>query len=267
MSIDLSQFQAILLDLDGTVYHEDQALPGAIELIRHLQTSKRPFACLSNSTASPQRIVTRIQKMGGQLAPNQVYTAAAATADYILKRYPHARPRLYNLASESMPEMLHGRVDWIESPHDPCDAVIVGAAVSPQASEERRRVALYLLRHGAAAIGICADRVYPSPRGLEFGCGALTQMLCYASGVQPVYCGKPEKFFFQELCHRLGVEPQRCLLIGDNLESDLLGARNVAMRTILTLTGVACREDLKHLPDDAQPIGIVKDLTELLPLI
>ena len=63
--------------------------------------------------------------------------------------------------------------------------------------------AMILLRNGAAHVAICADRVYPSPRGLEFGVGALAAMLAYASGATPVYCGKPEKLFFQELCRRL----------------------------------------------------------------
>ena len=101
---------------------------------------------------------------------------------------------------------------------------------------------MLLLRKGAALAAICADRVYPSPRGLEFGVGAMAAMLAYAVDVRPIFCGKPEKLFFNELCHRLGVRPDRCVLIGDNLESDIAGAKGVGMKTILTLTGVATRK-------------------------
>ena len=88
-------------------------------------------------------------------------------------------------------------------------------------------------------------------------------MLSYASGVEPVFCGKPEKLFFNELCHRLDAPPERCVLIGDNLESDIAGAKGVGMKTILTLTGVATREDAGKLPEIARPDWVIEDLTVL----
>jgi hypothetical protein len=75
-----------------------------------------------------------------------------------------------------------------------------GAPSNAYATEDRQRVALLLLRHGAALVGLCADRVYPSPRGLEFGSGSQSAMLSYAANVEPFFCGKPEKIFFMELC-------------------------------------------------------------------
>ena len=112
------------------------------------------------------------------------------------------------------------------------------APANEHATEDRRRTALMLARHGAAIVGCCADRVYPSPRGIEFGCGSLTWMLSYAANVEPVFCGKPEQIFFHELCQRLNVTPEMCILIGDNLEADIGGGKGVSMRTILSLSGV-----------------------------
>src|SRR5437016_1673185 len=77
--IDLNAYQAVLLDLDGTVYHEDHSLPGAVELIRRLQAEDRTYACLTNSTSSPQRLATRLTRMGVEVDPAHIYTAAAAT--------------------------------------------------------------------------------------------------------------------------------------------------------------------------------------------
>src|SRR5205085_9789932 len=130
----------------------------------------------------------------------------------------------------------------------------------------RQRLALEILRRQSTTklIGICADRVYPSPRGIEFGSGALTAMLAYAAGVTPIFTGKPEPIFFQELCQRLGVSPSRCLLIGDNLESDIAGAKNLGMKTILTLTGVTRRDDLVGLLPEKQPDHIIDNLAQLL---
>jgi 4-nitrophenyl phosphatase len=271
MAVDFSPYQAVLLDLDGTVYHEDHALPGAVELIRRLHEEGRTYACLSNSTTSPLRITERLYRMGVEVDPNHIYTAAAAACDYVVEQFPREgdvdpqrRPRVFNLATEAVHEMLEGLVTWVRTADEPCDAVIAGAPSNTFAEEERRRVALYLLKRGAALVGICADRVYPSPRGLEFGSGALSWMLAYAAGVEPVFCGKPQPIFFQELCQRLRVDPAWCLLIGDNLEADVLGGKGQGMRTILTLTGVTRRGDLDSLPPQAQPDMVVENLVELL---
>jgi 4-nitrophenyl phosphatase len=265
--IDLSPYHAVLLDLDGTVYFEASPLPGATELIRRLQGQGVNYACLSNSTSSPMRVTMRLADMGVEVDMDRVYTAAAAAADYVVERFKrtdNSRPRVYNLATEGVHDMLEGLVDWVQTDAEPCDAVVIGAPPNSHATPERQRVALRFLRKGAAAIGICSDRVYPSERGLEFGSGALTWQLAYAAGVEPVFCGKPQEDFFVELCRRLGVQPDWCLLIGDNLESDVLGAKAVGMRTILTLTGVTRRSDLANLPVEAQPDLVIEDLTELL---
>lgn len=267
MPIDLSPYQAVLLDLDGTIYHEDHALPGAMPLIRRLQEQRKNFACLSNSTSSPMRVTMRLAEMGVEVDLDRVYTAAAAAADYVIAHFKpqdHARPRVFNLATEGMQEMLEGMVDWVQSEAEPCDAVVIGAPANSHATPQRQFSALQLLRKGAAAVGICSDRVYPSERGIEIGSGALTWQLAYAAAVDPVFCGKPQQIFFNELCRRLGVQPDWCILIGDNLESDIEGAKAVGMRTILTLTGVARSADLVSLPPQWQPDLVVQDLTELL---
>jgi HAD superfamily hydrolase (TIGR01450 family) len=268
---DFDAFDAVLLDLDGTIYHEEHALPGAVELIRRFQAEGRKYACLTNSTSSPQRIAARLRRMGVTVDAAHIYTAAAAACDYVLERFaghsttlaPARLPRVFNLSTEGVHDMLDGKVEWVEDETGPCDAVVCGVPVNVFATEERQRAALVLLRRGAALVAICADRVYPSPRGLEFGVGAMSAMMAYAANVTPVYTGKPERFFFEELCRRLGVEPSRCVLVGDNLESDIAGARGVGMHCVLVLTGVASREDVARAPADLRPDWVVPGLPDL----
>jgi 4-nitrophenyl phosphatase len=264
VTLNLDEFDAILLDLDGTVYHEEHSLPGAIDLIQRLQIQKRRFACLTNSTSSPSRLAERLNRMGVTLATESIFTAGAAAVDYVLGRW--TKPRLFSLATEGAQEMLDGKVVWVERGDEPCDVVMVGTPTSFYATEPRQRIALQLLREQrqTALLGMCADRVYPSPRGLEFGSGAMTQMMAYAADVTPVYTGKPEPIFFQELCRRLNVDPKRCVLIGDNLESDISGARRLGMTAWLTLTGITRREDLANLSPAQQPDGVIDDLRSLL---
>jgi 4-nitrophenyl phosphatase len=266
---DLSKYEAVLLDLDGTVYFEEHPLPGAVELIRRLQGHRRKYACLTNSTSSPDRVSDRLKRMGVEVDPNHIYTAAAATCDYVLERFgtDGRVPTVFNLSTEAVHDMLDGKVKWVGGESEPCDAVVCGVPLNLYATDERRRTAMIQLKKGAALVAICADRIYPSPRGLEFGVGAMAAMLSYATQVQPIYCGKPEALFFHELCRRLGAEPSRCVLVGDNLESDIAGARSVGMRTILTLTGITARQDVERLAPDRRPDAVIEDLRELADVL
>jgi HAD superfamily hydrolase (TIGR01450 family) len=260
--IDLSNFDAVLLDLDGTIYHEESALPGAVELIHRLQREGKPYACLTNSTSSPQRIVARLFRMG--IDAEHVYTAAAAATDYVLERFAGMHPpRVFNLSTEGVQEMLDGRVQWVDGEAGPCDAVICGVPLNVFATPERQRIAMLHLRAGAMLVAICADRVYPSPRGMEIGVGAMAAMLAYAAGTTPINCGKPQPLFFQELCRRLHVDPSRCVLIGDNLESDIAGGKSVGMKTILTLGGVSTSRDVELLPPELRPDWVINDLRDV----
>jgi ribonucleotide monophosphatase NagD (HAD superfamily) len=203
--------------------------------------------------------------MGIDMPERNIFTAAHAAADYALTHCarPGTPPRVFDLATQGLHDLLDGRVTWVKGPAEPCDCVIAGAPANLYATDDRQRTALYLLRAGARLIGVCADRVYPSPRGLEFGVGALTHMLGYAANVTPTFVGKPEPVFFTELCAHLGVDPARCLLVGDNPETDLAGAKHFAMRTILTLTGVTSAADVHRIPPHLQPDLVVSDLTHL----
>lgn len=264
--VDFSPYQAVLLDLDGTIYHEDHALPGAVRLVERLARERRPFAALTNSNTSPQRISQRLAKMGIAIPPANICSAAAVACEQIVSTFgppANPRPRVFNLAGEGVREMMDGQVDWVNDSGEPCHAVIVGAPVSNYASHERQRIALYLIRRGAKIIGICADRLYPSKRGLEYGAGAHTWMIAYAANAEPVFTGKPQRVFFETPCKHLGVSPDRTILIGDNIEADILGAKALGMRTILTLTGVTRRRDLLKLAAEQQPDMVVEDLTEL----
>ena len=260
MAFDFSTYAAVFLDLDGTLYRDLHPLPGASQLVSHLQRLNKKYACLTNSGASPRQLVARLAKMNIPVDEPHIYSCVVAAADYVMQHYGPT-PRIFNLGTDGFHDLLDGRVTWVESPTEACDLVAAAAPGNTYNTPHRQWTALQLLKHGAALIGLCPDRLYPSPRGLEFGAGAMTEMLAYAASVKPTYCGKPDPLFFHELCTRLSVDPKHCLLIGDNLESDIAGAKAVGMTTLLTLTGITRPEDVPraaHPPDYTVP-----DLTAL----
>jgi 4-nitrophenyl phosphatase len=269
MSLSLRNFDCILLDLDGTIYHETTALPGAVELVNTLNRTGKKYACVSNSTISPRRISQRIADMGASIDPQLIYTASVATCDIVIERFARNRPATYlNLATDAIDELFGdfypGRAVSIHTQDEPCDAVIVGAPVSENWTFERQTIGLRQIKQGATLFGICADRMYPSVRGLELGAGSSTAMLAYAANVTPIYCGKPERIFFDELLARIGAKPSQCVMIGDNLEADIAGANAMGMTTVLTLTGIVKREEATAARPESRPHHIIADLTELV---
>lgn len=265
---DLTHYDAVLIDLDGTVYRENfkgaEILPGARELIAALNDRRQPYACLTNSGSSPAGLAKRLASMGATVDEEHIWSCASSSADFCLHRFGPL-PRIYSLASEGFHEILEGKVAWVENPTDACDAIVVSNPSNPRASQQRAWEALQILRRKSTAlVGMCADRVFPSHRGLEFGSGALTEMLAYASGITPQYCGKPEPVFFQELCQKLQVAPDRCILLGDNLDSDIAGAKKVGMASALLLTGITDRPTAAAAPHDRHPDFILDSLAQLI---
>jgi 4-nitrophenyl phosphatase len=254
----------VLLDLDGTVYHIDHPVSGAIEFLKMLEAERIRFACLTNSGSSPRRVMERLARMGVNMTEDHIYTAGAAAVDYVMETFG-ARPSVFNLATRGVDEMLQGRALFVESAGEKCDVVIAGDPTSSMAPPERQQVALELLRGGAKLVGICADRAYPSRRGIEIGGGAFCAMLAFAAGgIDAVFAGKPQAVFFHELCERLHVKPEQCVMVGDNLEGDIGGAKGVGMKAVLVLTGVARRDDVQRTPESRRPDLVMESIANLL---
>src|ERR1700722_17659817 len=148
MPFDFSAYDAVLLDLDGTVYQEEHPLPGAADLINRLLRQGQKVATLSNSTQSPQPPPARLARMNIPLGTGHIFTASEEAAEYLLARFA-PKPNVYNLATEGVHEMLDGKVNWVESEQHPCDCVVIGNPAGAYAQVPRMQTALRLLRHGA----------------------------------------------------------------------------------------------------------------------
>ncbi len=118
------------------------------------------------------------------------------------------------------------------------------------------------IRAGAAFIATNPDTTLPTEEGLVPGCGAMIAALVASTDVQPTVIGKPEKYMFELACQRLGLQPHEVLMVGDRLDTDILGANRIGARTALVLTGVSQREEV--VTTGIEPTMIAADLIELL---
>lgn len=266
-----TDFDAVLFDMDGTLYREHAALPGADRLISHLRRINKRVACVTNNSANTSdELSARLAQMGVTMPAGDIFTACHAMVDVIL-RIGHEggrTPRVFNFAGKALPRELGDRAELVSRPDQPCEVVAVGTHMRENAMPfdfDRSLVGLELLRHGAKLVIGCRDRVFPVVGGgVEFGSGSWGALFAFGAGVEESnmhYAGKPEATFFDALLNRIGVPPSRCVIIGDNLESDIRGGHDAGMKTALVLTGITSRDGADRAA--VKPDAVFRDLDDL----
>lgn len=238
MTLDLASIDAVALDMDGVLWRSSLVLPGIADFFEFLRQRSIAFAFVTNnSTTSVAAYVERLRALDIPARPEQVVTSAVATADYMSRRYPASTP-LYIIGDNGIRSALAGR----GFREDPPNAQVVVVGLDTAATFDNFRLATLRIRAGADFIGTNGDRTFPTPEGLIPGNGALLALLETATDVAPVVIGKPERVMFDVALERLGTAPERTLMVGDRIETDIVGAQRAGWRAALVLTGVATAE-------------------------
>lgn len=257
MTIPFTSLRAVILDMDGVLWRAKQVLPGVPEFVDFMQQQHISFAlATNNSTRSVDSYVERLNSIGFPARPDQVVTSAAATADYIRQHYPPETP-LYIIGEAGLHQIM-ADYGYHEDP-DQARVVIVG--LDTQFSYEKLKIATLRIRAGADFIGTNGDLTFPVPGGLVPGNGSLLAAVQAATSVTPIVIGKPETIMIEVALLRLGTPPQQTLMIGDRLETDILGAQRAGLPSALVLTGVTPADQTSV--DGIRPDGVFDSLLEL----
>lgn len=226
---------ALVLDMDGVLWRGEEALPGIAELFTAARAHGLPCALATNNSArTPASYVEKLAKMGVADIPSaHILTSGVVTLAHLREHFP-AAAALHVLGEDGLREILS--VAGFRLVEREAAAVVVG--LDRQVSYRKLTNAMRCLQEGAAFIATNNDSSYPTPKGLAPGAGSLVAALAYASGRQPTNIGKPAAPLFQAALAVLGTDAARTLMIGDRLETDILGANNLGMPTALVMTGV-----------------------------
>jgi 4-nitrophenyl phosphatase len=257
MTILFSSLRAVVLDMDGVLWRANQVLPGVAEFFAFVQQHQIGFAlATNNSTKTVESYIDRLNRVGVPAASEQVITSAVATADYVRRHYPVETP-LYIIGETGLHETLaaHGYHE------DPARAEVVIVGMDMQLTYEKLKIATLRIRAGADFIGTNGDRTFPVPEGLVPGNGSLIAAIQTATDVESVMIGKPGKFMFDVALQYLGTTPEQTLMIGDRLETDILGAQQAGLPSALVLTGVTTADQARE--DMVQADGVFADLLTL----
>jgi HAD superfamily hydrolase (TIGR01458 family) len=221
---------ALLLDLDGTLYVGDSPLPGAVEAVASLVERGVPRRYLTNTTRYSRRtLAERLRSMGFPIALEEIFNAATAARRWLRER-EMTRVSLY------LPEAALEDFAELEIVEERPDAVVIGDLAGGW-SFERLNGAFRQVLDGAALVALQKNRYWRTSDGLTLDAGPFVAALEYATGRSAVVTGKPSRAFFQLAADSLGLAPARIGVVGDDVETDVAGAQAAGMRGVLVRTG------------------------------
>ncbi len=247
MALDLTSIRGVLLDMDGVLWRSTDVIPGAPEFIAFLRQRGIPYGlATNNSSRSVDDYVTRCANFGIPVEAEQIVTSAVVTADEMARQYPPGTP-IYIIGGSGLITLLTSRGYII----DPDAAKVIVVGLDAAITYEKLTHGLRCLLRGADFIGTNGDATFPVADGLAPGAGSLIAALQTASGRTARLMGKPQPEMFSAALRRLGSAAENTLMIGDRLDTDILGAQQSGFRTALVLSGVSQRGDIGTITPDA----------------
>lgn len=245
-----------LIDMDGVIYRGTELIPGAAHFVHMLREAEIPFLFLTNNSQRTRRdVVTKLSRMGIAVEERHVFTCAMATARFLATQKPNGTA--FVLGEGGLLQALHQNGYSIvdSSP----DFVVVGEGRT--LNWEALESAVQMIRDGAKLIATNLDPNCPTKGGTRPGCGATVAFLEAATGISALSLGKPSPLMMRAARKELGLATSEVVMIGDTMETDILGGVQMGYRTILVLSGSTHPDDLNRYA--YQPDRIVDSIADL----
>ena len=252
--------RGVLLDLDGTVYHHDNPLPGAPDAVDRLRERGLSLLFFSNNPLHDgEEYVDRLQSMGVDARPGEACSSAVVTREYIDDH--HAGDDVFVIGSPSIRDRIdRGPATLVE---DPRDTDVLLASWTDEFHYDDMVDALRALDTGTVYLGTDPDPTFPGPDGLPVpGTGAVLRAITGVTEREPDrVLGKPSEIAIEAALDRLGHDPEDILVVGDRLETDILLGERAGMETALVMTGVT--DDATLAASDVKPDHVLDSLADV----
>lgn len=254
----LADIRNLLIDMDGVLYRGRTGLPGGPELIAFLRERGIPYLLVTNnSTLTPAQFVLRLGRMGIDVSQDLIMTSGVATSAYLATLAPPGT-KVNVVGEPALIKELEGRGFVIAGR----DAEYVVCGWDKGINFDKLKTACLAVRDGATFIGTNADKTYPLEKDLIPGAGSILAFLVAATDVEPIVVGKPEPIMIEQSLRMLGARPEETAMLGDRLDTDILGGHRAGILTIMLLTGISTEAEAAAC--DAPPDLIFDDLPTLI---
>ncbi len=246
--------KAFFIDLDGTLYFKGEPYPGAIETVNYLRQKKYQLRFLTNTTAkTPKMLHEQMQALGFDIYEDEIFNATYACLQYL-----RSQPK--NRCHFMVDDAVKAFFKEIPVDDDAPDFVVVGD-YGEGFDFHALNHAFRLLMDGAELIALQKNLYWFSAEGMFLDCGAFVTLLEAAADKTATVMGKPSETFFKIALESLQRSPSEAVVVGDDITSDIVGAENMKMRSILVKTGKFKPDQLENLA--ARPTWVLNSIAEL----
>jgi NagD protein len=245
-----------LIDMDGVIYRGSELIAGADRFVRRLIDLECPFLFLTNNSQRTRLdVATKLRRMGIPAEEHHIFTCSMATARFLARQKPSGTA--YVIGEGGLLNALH-RNGYAIVDHSP-DYVVVGEGRAM--TLEMLEAAVRMILAGAKLIATNLDPNCPTHNGTRPGCGAIVSFLEAATGSKAFSVGKPSPVMMRAARKELGLATSETIMIGDTMETDILGGVSMGYRTVLALSGGTQAEDLaRHAFAPDLVVGSLADL-------
>jgi NagD protein len=249
-----------LMDMDGVLVREEDAIPGADEFIARLRSLGTPFLVLTNNSIYTQRdLAARLLASGIDVPEEAIWTSALATARFLEDQRPGGSA--FVIGEAGLTTALHN-AGYTLTERSP-DYVVLGETRTY--SFERITQAIRLISAGSRFIATNPDATGPTLDGPVPATGSVAALISRATGVEPYFIGKPNPLMMRSALNAIDAHSETAAMIGDRMDTDVVSGLEAGMETILVLTGLTTRADAERHPYRAS--RIVDSIADLLPEI
>ena len=246
--------KAFLIDLDGTLYFKGEPCPGAIETVNYLRQEKYQLRFLTNTTAkTPKMLHAQMQALGFDIYEDEIFNATYACLQYL-----RSQPK--NRCHFMVDDAVKAFFKEIPVDNEAPDFVVVGD-YGEGFDFHALNHAFRLLMNGTELIALQKNLYWFSAEGMFLDCGAFVTLLEAAAGKTATVMGKPSETFFNIALESLQCSPNEAIVVGDDITSDIRGAENTKMRSVLVRTGKFKPDQLEN--PVAKPTWVLDSISEL----
>jgi NagD protein len=249
-----------LMDMDGVLVHEEQAIPGADRFLAQLRESNTPFLVLTNNSIYSRRDLTaRLRASGLEVPEEAIWTSALATAGFLEDQRPGGTA--FVIGESGLTTALH-QAGYTMTDRSP-DYVVLGETRTY--SFERITQAIRLVAAGARFIATNPDPTGPTVHGPLPATGSVAALISRATGVEPYFVGKPNPLMMRSALNAIDAHSETTAMIGDRMDTDIVSGLEAGLETILVLTGVTSRAEAERHPFRAS--RIVESVADLVDAV
>lgn len=250
--------KAVILDIDGVILLGKTQISGAADAIGKLRKmSMKVFFLSNNASRSRKSLAQKLTDAGVPACEGECYPASYGVANYLAEKYPGLS--VYSISTGGMEKELE-RAGLKISKDEKADIVAVG--FDTHITYGKLATAFRALMNGAIFVASNEDKTFPVEDGLKPGTGAIVGALRFSTDKKPIVVGKPNTYMLKMIMREHGLKKDEVVMVGDRFDMDIAMAKKAGIKSVLVLSGVANREDVKK-NGKLKPDLVLKCLADL----